>query len=359
MRENSNSNINKNVLLIGGTGAIGIYVAKECIKLGYIVYVTTRNYSLKDSDSLRYLHGNAKEPSFLHELKDKRDYCAVIDFMVYSTSEFSEAIKQLLELSPQYIFVSSFRVFSDSNHSLINEESEKLIDQKLEKNFACSDDYALAKARQEKLLESQYSNSGWTIVRPSITYSTGRFQFGALEANTIIPRSEDRLPVPIPVEILTKKTTMTWAGDVGKMISLLICNKKALNESYNVLTHESNTWERVAEIYSSLINMKYTVVSLDDYLNLGLSKWQIKYDRLFNRICCNDKILSVTGMKKSDLMPLEEGLKLEVREFYKKEHSHSTVNKINGRLDRVSNILRFPGSSSARFFISYYLGRFL
>ena len=39
--------------------------------------------------------------------------------------------------------------------------------------------------------------------------------------------------------------------------------------------------------------------------------WQLRYDRMFNRIMDNSKILEVTGMKQSQLMPLYDGLKLE------------------------------------------------
>ena len=36
------------------------------------------------------------------------------------------------------------------------------------------------------------------------------------------------------------------------------------------------------------------------------------YDRFFDRVIDNSKILSVTGMKREDFMPLEKGLELEL-----------------------------------------------
>jgi hypothetical protein len=61
-------------------------------------------------------------------------------------------------------------------------------------------------------------------------------------------------------------------------------------------------------------------VNKDDYLlavygeqpyNLR-RRWQLDYDRLFPRIMDNSKILAATGMKQENLMPLYEGLKLEI-----------------------------------------------
>jgi hypothetical protein len=40
--------------------------------------------------------------------------------------------------------------------------------------------------------------------------------------------------------------------------------------------------------------------------------WQLKYDRLFERVMDNSKILEITGLKQEELMPLYEGLRLEI-----------------------------------------------
>ena len=45
------------------------------------------------------------------------------------------------------------------------------------------------------------------------------------------------------------------------------------------------------------------------------ARWQLCYDRLFDRIIDNSKILNVTGMKQSELMPLYDGLKLVLCEL--------------------------------------------
>ena len=50
---------------------------------------------------------------------------------------------------------------------------------------------------------------------------------------------------------------------------------------------------------------------------LSTYSYQLVCDRYFNRIMDNSKILNDTGMKQSELMPLEKGLALEYNNFPK------------------------------------------
>ena len=41
-------------------------------------------------------------------------------------------------------------------------------------------------------------------------------------------------------------------------------------------------------------------------------RWQLEYARLFHRITDNSKVLALTGLKQEDMMPMYDGLKLEI-----------------------------------------------
>ena len=96
------------------------------------------------------------------------------------------------------------------------------------------------------------------------------------------------------------------------------------------------TWREVAAIYEKIGNLKYITVDDETYLDLISGKsvgstQQLKYDRCFNRIVDNSKILSLCNMKQSDLMPLGEGLK---REFENLSPESIKPNEyINKRMD--------------------------
>jgi len=109
---------------------------------------------------------------------------------------------------------------------------------------------------------------------------------------------------------------MSWAGDVAKMIAGIILNPKAMCETYNVATAEHMTWREVAEIYKKIGNLKYITAPDNIYCDMispnnAYVKQQLAYDRCFNRIVDNSKILELCGMKQQDLMPLAKGLEHE------------------------------------------------
>ena len=68
------------------------------------------------------------------------------------------------------------------------------------------------------------------------------------------------------------------------------------------------------------------ILSPDPY-NMG-PRWQLEYARLFTRETDNSKILSTLGMKQSELMPLYDGLKMEIGRCPKE-----TVWPVNAAMD--------------------------
>ena len=134
--------------------------------------------------------------------------------------------------------------------------------------------------------------------------------------NNTVERAILGKKVVLPLEAKNVQATMTWAGDVAKMIAGLLFNEKAMREIYTVSTAEHHTWGEIAEYYHELIGLECTWVSNDEYISainghIGHYR-QLWYDRLFDRIVDNTKILDATGMKQSDLMPLKEGLRYEI-----------------------------------------------
>jgi nucleoside-diphosphate-sugar epimerase len=179
-------------------------------------------------------------------------------------------------------------------------------------------------------------DGNWTIVRPCITYSKERFQFGCLEANTVCYRSFQGVPVVIPSEMLDKVTVMTWGGDVAEMLLRLILNPEAHNQDYNVATSETHTWREVYSFYAELTGMRVVETSLKDYEKIIGSHYhyQILYDRMFNRRIDNGKVLAATGLRQNDFMKLRDGLRMEL-EWFKHNQYYQFLNiPENARMDK-------------------------
>lgn len=325
----------KKVLVLGGTGAMGRYLVPELLESGYMIDIVSLDDMTSDNPRLNYIKGDTKEEGFLEKIL-KNKYDGVVDFMTYNTETFKSIYKLFLDNTEHYIFLSSCRVFADAPP--ITEESPRLLDVSTDEEFMATEDYALYKAREEDMLiDSEYSN--WTIVRPATTYSTGRFQLVTLEAPTIIYRMHAGKTIVLPEAAMDCEATLSWGGDVGKMIAKLLFNPKAMRESYNVATSEHHTWREIAQMYNELCPFKYITVSTEDYLNIigegeNWVKYQLLYARMFQRITDNTKILKHTGMKQEELMTLRDGLKYEYEKSKDFDWNRFEDEKRNVRMDK-------------------------
>lgn len=308
--------MSKKVLVPGGTGAMGVYLIPELLKLGYEVDVISLDDVVSDNPKLRYFKENAKDKAYIEKML-KNGYDGVIDFMCYWNEEERLTFPELyLKNTGHYIFLSTYRVYGNAEHP-IRETSPRIFDLDVpDKELLCSSgDYCIHKAQsEERLKASSYNN--WTIVRPAITYSKQRFQLVTLEMELVVRRMLEGKTLVLPEPAMEVQSTMSWAGDVAKMLAGILFNEKAMREIYSVTTSEHHTWREVAEMYKEIGGLKYITVDTETFLNIWqpnnvMSRHQLKYDRYYDRIMDNSKILELTGMKQSELMPLKQGLKME------------------------------------------------
>jgi len=307
----------KRILVPGGTGAMGVYLVPELVRLGYAVDVVSLDDIRSDNPDVRYFKADFKDDATVEEFL-KNNYDCIADFMIYNGPEFRQKYRRLLENCGHYIYLSSYRVYADLEHP-ITENSPRLLDVSQDSEYLAAQDYeySLYKALGEDVLKAS-GLTNWTAVRPAITFSKRRFQLVILEADTIVYRARAGKTVILPEQAMNVQATMSWAGDVAKMISRLILNKEAFGEIYTVATAEHHPWKEIADYYARLIGLKYAVVDKEDFLSCLSSnnsksvRWQLEYDRLFERVIDNSKILNATGMKQSELTTVYDGLKREL-----------------------------------------------
>ena len=305
------------VLLLGGTGAMGVSLKSILVIRGDEVYITSRG-SYKDDGNVHYLQGDAHDNSFMSRVLKSR-YDVIVDFMLYRSEEFKEKAELLLDATDQYIFTSSGRVYADSK-TPITEESPRLLDVCTDRGYLKTDEYALAKAREENiLLESRQKN--WTIIRPYITYNVERLQLGAVEKDIWLYRALHGRSIPFPKDIAVHQTTMTYGGDVAAAIVALIGNTGAFGEIFNLTGTEHMSWSEVLDIYLAVLEKerKPRVYTLDDSRefsnNIG-NTYQVYYDRVYDRLFDNSKLISVTG--ELTFRKMEDGLSDCLTEFVMK-----------------------------------------
>ena len=216
--------MNRKILVLGGTGAMGIHIVKILENSGDDVFVTSRRRK-ESTKRLHYIQGNAHDRNFINEILSSNHYDAIIDFMTYTTQDFKSRYEQFLKTTDQYFFLSTSRIYADTN--IVREDSPRILDVNNDEKFLRTDEYALCKARQEDILiESGYKN--WTIIRPYITYSENRLQLGVFDKDTFVYRALRGRPIVVSNDIMSHITTMTYGYDVSNcmtksLVSINLC----------------------------------------------------------------------------------------------------------------------------------------
>ncbi len=240
----------KSVLVLGGTGAMGVELVPALARMGMDVYVTSRSQH-QDEANVKYIVGNAKDEEFLKRVLAEKHWDAVVDFMIYSTKEFAERSQMLLDSTEQYFFLSSARVYAASEEAL-TEESPRLLDVCDDAEYLKTDEYALSKARQEDILLNSGRNN-FTIVRPSLTYNYNRLQFTTGEKGDWLYRVLHDKSVIFPQDMTEIKAAMLSGSDVAKAMALLVGNAKAYGQVLQIASPVSMTWTEILDTYQQVI----------------------------------------------------------------------------------------------------------
>lgn len=308
----------KSVLLLGGTGAMGNHLAQILQDGDFSVYVTSRS-DRKSTENVTYIKGNAHDDAFLDKLLSQKKWDVIVDFMIYNSKEFSCRVDRLLGACKQYVFLSSSRVYADSEEP-ITERSPRLLDVCKNADYLETDEYALSKAREENvLLESEHKN--WTIIRPYITYSEIRLQLGVLEKDYWLYQALHDRTIVFSKDIASKTTTLTYGYDVARGIAAILGEDDALGEIFHITVDEHHTWQEIFDMYLRVLEeelgRKPKVLMLEENPRVKIKghEWQVIYDRYFNRVFDNRKIGKYIDVKtfKPTLLGLEQCLRDFIR----------------------------------------------
>lgn len=325
------------VLIFGGTGTMGRYLVDYLSQDNNEVYITSRNNHSSTKSNIHYVMGNAHDEEFLSKLmSNDKPWDAVVDFMIYTTTEFSDRINLLLSGTKQYVFLSSSRVYADSSDP-ITEDSPRLIDVVRDEKFLSSGKYAIAKAQEEDLLRNSGKNN-WTIIRPYITYSNVRFQLGIYEKEDWLYRVLHGRSIVFSQDIASKMTSFTFGGDVSRGIYSILGKESALRQIFHITCDSPVKWESVLHIYKDILfkaGYEASVLYATNASEITSQEEKVKYDRLYNRIFDNSKIAQYADT--SCFVKQDEGIRVCLTEFL----AHPSFKAINwttqARMDKFAH----------------------
>ncbi len=287
------------ILALGATGAIGSQLAVMLTESGHDLSITSRQ-ARPSTNGVTYIKGDAQNDIFLKGLmRDSWD--VIVDFMVYDTEAFRRRVHLFLGgVTQQYVFISTARVFSDSE-SPLTEQSPRLLDTCEDKRYLATTEYALSKARQEDLLRSS-GKKNWTIIRPYITFGEGRLQLGTLEKECWLYRALQGRSIVFCDPLMEKLTTLTDSADVASMMGVLLGHSAALGEDYNLTGARTVTWGEVLSVYLDELEAKIgrrprvLLQELNEFYEGASSIPQLIYDRMYNRRFDPSKIGEIFDM---------------------------------------------------------------
>lgn len=212
--------------------------------------------------------------------------------------------------------MSSYRVYADEQHP-VTENAPLLLDVvDNDPEFLEKENYALPKARCERYIRSSGTRN-WTIVRPVISFSNLRFDIVCNTGRKVIEAAQQGKKLFVPEASRNLTAGLDWSGNSGKLIAHLLFKKEALGETFTVSSGQNRTWGEIADIYTDLLGVGFEWISTEEYsdqIKKGWGNdWFFAYDRLFDRDIDCSKVLSVTGLKKEDFLPLREAIALELK----------------------------------------------
>lgn len=306
------------VLMLGGTGAIGQSILSVIGgNLDYSISITSRTDRKSEFCNVRYICGNANDFSFINQFEDN-SFDVLIDFMNYRNENLIRNIRKLLSIASQYMFLSSARVYDNSQHN-IDENCTLLLNTTDDAEFKSSGTYAVKKVYQEDLVK-KLGGDKVTIIRPYKTYSSDRLQLGEYEIKHWLLRLLNEKPIVINEKMLPKYTSLTDGMDVAKGIVSLINRKEAFGETFQIVTDESMTWNDILILYVEELRKVgvepkvYVSDDTDPIDKLFENGYQMPYDILFDRKFNSRKIAGIADIiyQKMDI-----GLRKSISEYIK------------------------------------------
>lgn len=304
----------KKVLLIGGGGTLGTYTAEQLLHKGHAVDVICLEDKISRDERLTFYKGQASL-TYLEKFLRNKTYNGIVNFIHYPEAEEYPPIHKLLVAHTDHLIVlSSYRVYADEQHP-VTETAPMLLDVSTDKEFIKTEKYAISKAKLEKFLYNECKGQNWTVVRPVISFSKLRFDLVTYYGHDLLVKIENGETIPLPKEAKNLHAGLDWAGNSGKLIANLLFKEKAFGEAYTVSSAQNLTWGDVADCYTDLLGAKFCWVSLEEYLKAtnNFNYYALLYDRLFDRLIDNSKILKVTGLKQRDFLTIKEGLRKEIQ----------------------------------------------
>ena len=326
------------ILLVGGTGVLSTDIAKLAIKRGYEVTMLNRGTRPgRMAEGVRHMQADIRNADHTKRALGNKIFDVTLDFLSYNPDQLSQTFSCLDGRCGQYIFISSATVYKGTARGEVKTEESPIFNDR----FA----YALDKSRCERLLEETCAkgSTGFTIVRPSITYGETRIPFGLIARPrqwTLIHRILSRKPVVL-WDNGEAICTLTHTTDFAKAMVGLCGNSRALDQVFHITSDETFTWREVLELIAETVGEAPVIASIPSTSIAAVfpeEKGRLLGDRAKDNIFDNTKIREAVP-EFDCTTDLRTGLKTTL-DYYR---SHEKMMRVDYRWDGLMDrlVLRY------------------
>lgn len=204
--------------------------------------------------------------------------------------------------------MSSSAVYCDCDEHKIDEESKRFIDLPSDElnELDGQSEYHMVKCQLEEYAKKS-NHKNWTIVRPNLVFSPSSLRVGLYSPDLWCYRAIRNRTIVLPSEIMDKATSYLTANDAAKIYEIIIGNKSALSQAYNIASEYTITLRKLCDYlrigFNELgYNFKIKEVPLEKYfVGFPSTKSRMLRDRAYNRHYSMDKVKQLGNYVESDI----------------------------------------------------------
>ena len=315
------------VLFIGGTGIISSACSELALKNGYELYHFNRGKSFRIIEGVKTIIGDIRNYNEAEKLLKDYEFDVVVQFIAFIPDHIMNDIKLFKGKTKQYIFISSASVYETPPTRLPITEQTPLKNpfwQYSRDKIACEN--ILLKAGYEDFFPV-------TIVRPSHTYDKTLIPFEG--GYTVLDRMKKGKKIVVHGDG-TSLWTLTHNKDFAKGLIGLFGNEKSLVETFHITSNEIQSWNRIYEIMSHLMDVNPEYVYIPSNVIAKYNKEigaSLLGDKSHSMIFDNSKIKKVVPDFSADIS-FEEGAK-EIVNWYNNKENQVVDREIDNLFDKI------------------------
>lgn len=279
------------VLIVGGSGTIGLGLTKESVARGYETYVLSRgNFNNRIPEECHVITADCRNQMIMEEVLKDLEFDVVVGGLVFTLPQLKADIKLYAGRCRHYVFVSTAGVYHrDGTDRALTEED----------GYGCKEwQYNRNKIECEKYLKKNADNLpfAYTIIRPTVTYGDYRIPFTVINRKNqydLIRRIRDGKPI---VACDNVKMAIAHLDDFSNGTVSLFMNEKAYGNAYHIADDEVSRWEDVISAIETYCGKKADILHLpaDQLLNLDYRQYvELRYNKSISLVLSNEKIRSV------------------------------------------------------------------